>query len=288
MNYSNNNNINYSFYRECYGNIKYDSKTMLQSVEHFYKLYPLFSLEVYKSNSPDLKDFSNNRLMWHYHHYGKNETRKWSKVDNSLNESGKEIKMNHNLYHFNKSISLYNFNPNYLNSNNISSIINFNSINIQSENKTKINNISNNISISNHNVINNNIKSKIINININNTNNNINKCNKYVVIGEWGYPPYGGGECWMIDTIKWMNKRGFETYYIYYTNPLSNNAYNKNENDFELFEYEGIKFIHLNSRSNELLYYLIKYINPRVVAHQGLNRIAIMTMCNLLNISFIT
>ena len=38
----------------------------------------------------------------------------------------------------------------------------------------------------------------------------------YLIVAEWGYPPFGGGEAWLLDTMKWMASEGYSCYYIYF------------------------------------------------------------------------
>ena len=51
----NNTSINFAFLRECYGNVKFDQKSMLQSIEHFNKLYPTAKVHVKALNSYCIK-----------------------------------------------------------------------------------------------------------------------------------------------------------------------------------------------------------------------------------------
>ena len=56
----------------------------------------------------------------------------------------------------------------------------------------------------------------------------------YLIMAEWGYPPFGGGECWLIDTMRWLNQRGFACYYIYFYDQIKKGAFSHvNTIDFD-------------------------------------------------------
>jgi len=112
----------------------------------------------------------------------------------------------------------------------------------------------------------------------------------YLILGEWGYPPYGGGEAWMVDTAKWMNRNGFECYYIYFM---------EHSVDIQFHKYHVFKSVHDESKNNltfiqfpksdklQLLQF-ISLLKPVIISHQGLHRSEYLKIANILNIPFIT
>lgn len=105
----------------------------------------------------------------------------------------------------------------------------------------------------------------------------------YLVICEWGYPPYGGGECWMIDTCTWMRGLGFDTYYIYFYDQLKS----KNFDHVEVNHHNGLTFIGMPKDITHLLKF-VSLLDPTIIANQGINRMTYLRVANLLNKPFIT
>jgi len=132
-----------------------------------------------------------------------------------------------------------------------------------------------------------------ININIKN-NNEIDKYNeiysllnivpsskKIVTLVEWAYPPYGGGENWILNTCKLLDN--YTHYIIYFHDPINNIYYN------------DVKVIHLSyviciqcPKKIDIIFNLIRRIDPIIIHHQGLNRLYYMKISNLLHIPFFT
>ena len=111
---------------------------------------------------------------------------------------------------------------------------------------------------------------------------NFDKREKVVIINEWGYPPFGGGENWILDTCKVMNKK-YQCFMLCFRNPKTNTDY-KNYN-IKYFDYVNI--IQMKKDLVEILK-LINYINPKLITHQGHGRVEYMRYANCLNIPFIT
>ena len=243
------------FYSKCYKDYlakPYNpigvKENRLKSRHHFNLLYPDFDINIYKISNNDLKTFSDIQLIEHFHRCGKHEKRKY-KNNNNDTENIKPILYPHD----------------YLNL-----------INIK-----KIKEIKDNTEIKDNDI-------------------NITPSNMiYLVISEWGYPPYGGGECWLIDTIKWMTQIGYKCYYIFFkdlnnkipnpnANLYTNINMNVNTNTFYSHHiHDNIHFIKL-TYDKQLLYKLVKEINPKIISHQGSYRYEIMKMAKILDIYFVS
>jgi len=105
----------------------------------------------------------------------------------------------------------------------------------------------------------------------------------YLVLAEWGYPPFGGGECWLIDTMKWMTERGFSCYYIYFSDHSKNKVFDR----INIISSQYGYFIQFPPQTLQLLKF-IKLLNPTVISNQGLNRMKYMKIANVLEKPFIT
>lgn len=102
----------------------------------------------------------------------------------------------------------------------------------------------------------------------------------YLILTKWGYP-FGGGEEFLYQTMKWVKG---PTYWISYTNP--------DNTPYETFkitrEPHGtliqVPFI---SHPSELVGWL-RLLKPTVVHHQGADRLELFKICYGLGIKFIT
>ncbi len=257
--------LNNDFYKKCYkdhSNRPYHTygiqNDRLKSEEHFYYLYPDFDISVYRSSNSDLKLLSDYHLIDHYHRCGKNEKRKYKRSDASLQkQNGLSNPSNpsnpSNLLNKYQISELYP--EEYLNTVNISKIIRHELYDSLIQKDLFLNSVKNLF-----------------------TNPNKDFKNVYLVINEWGYPPYGGGECWLIDTIKWMSEVGYNCYFIYFS---------KADKLIEMKYHDGIKYISMQFNKKNL-YSIVKYINPLIVSHQGRYRLDIMNVCKILGIRFVS
>lgn len=228
----------------------------IRSEMHFYSLYPDFNADGYYQLNKDLHKLNNEERLVHYHHHGKSEGRKYYKV-----QPNDKIKKEHKI--INKDIT-----------NQIKELNNNKKFQYKEDNYFFT------------------LNNSLLNL-INDENEN---SPTYVVLSDWGLPPFGGGECWMIDTMKWMSEIGFKCYYIYFVEYNSNNYfYNvsiKNiehsisiANETKSFNLTFIEFPYKDKI--ELLQF-IRLLNPVVIAHQGLSRLEYMKIANILNYPFVT
>ena len=106
----------------------------------------------------------------------------------------------------------------------------------------------------------------------------------YLVMSHWGYPSYGGGENWLIDTMTWMasNEKYASIMICFYDQ--TNKKYFSNLNIIT----ENNKMYIQMPLNYFYLIRMLKLINPVCVSHQGLNRMLYLELSNILNIPFIT
>lgn len=107
--------------------------------------------------------------------------------------------------------------------------------------------------------------------------------NRIVTLSEWGYPPFGGGENWLLNLSNIFNEFNYDTYIICFSDGFSGNKFT--ENNFIDLDY--VKIIQMPFNVYEIIK-IVKYINPTIINHQGIKRIEFMKIANLLNIPFIT
>ena len=183
----------------------------------------------------------------------------------------------------------------YHDNNNSYDIINFEIIN------DKIKNNLNFLINNNHNLLNNknylniqNIKSFINNYEYedyfyNLTHIDLNfkilpkKLKRCLTLVEWGYPPFGGGENWLLNFNKILSKYDYENYLICFSDPFKNEYFTNNT----LIDIEYLKIIQMPKNTIEIIK-IIKLINPDLINHQGVYREDFMKISNILEIPFLT
>ena len=221
----------------------------IKSEMHFYSLYPDFNPDGYYHLNKDLHKLNNEERLVHYHHHGKSEGRKYNKIQ-----------------------------PNYK-----IRTENLNISNINTSNQIKELNENIKIIFKEDNYFFNINKSLLDLVESQNKSSPV-----YLVLSDWGLPPFGGGECWMIDTMKWMTDIGFSCYYIYFVEYNSNNFfYNVSIKTIE-YGNTNLTFIEFPYKDKIELLQFIRLLNPYVIAHQGLSRLEYMKIANLLNYPFVT
>ena len=114
-------------------------------------------------------------------------------------------------------------------------------------------------------------------------NDNIKNNKTLLTIAEWGYPPFGGGENWLLNMNKIFYNNGYNNYFICFSDPFNNKEYT----DFELIDLQYVKIILMEKNILNIIK-IIKLINPFLVNHQGVNRLFFMKIANILQIPFLT
>lgn len=245
----------------------------LPNANKFDQLYPQFDASVYASNNSDLSKFTPEELMSHYHHHGRFEGRIFKHITIKItqpNQSNQPIQTNQNnlLIQRSKNDTV----PKVLT--NLDDKI----IEIPQEKYIDITNFN---KIGNYASFVNDIALDPLLIEI------IEKKDPnrpvYLVLSEWGYPPFGGGEWWLIDTAKWLYDRGFACYYIYFNDPVKNSDFNK----YEMMHLQSCTYIKFLRDMPKLLKF-VSLLNPSIISNQGIKRLDYMRIANLLEKPFIT
>lgn len=100
---------------------------------------------------------------------------------------------------------------------------------------------------------------------------------------EWGYPPFGGGENWLLNFNKILHKNGYENYLICFSDPFKNEYFENIKN----IELEYVTVIQMPKNLFEIIK-IIKIIQPDIINHQGSHRELFMKISNLFEIPFLT
>ena len=111
--------------------------------------------------------------------------------------------------------------------------------------------------------------------------NKIKKRNLTLV--EWAYPPFGGGENWLLDFNKILFNNNYDNYIIYFSIPFKNIYFN----EIKLIDLKYVKIIQMPKEIFSIIN-IIKKINPDFIHHQGVNRDFFMKISNILEIPFLT
>ena len=106
---------------------------------------------------------------------------------------------------------------------------------------------------------------------------------RIVTLSEWGYPPFGGGENWLLNLSNIFHDLNYDVYIICFSDGFTSKKFN--ETNFIDLNY--VKIIQMQYNLFDIIKYL-KYINPCIINHQGIKRIEFMKIANILEIPFIT
>ena len=110
----------------------------------------------------------------------------------------------------------------------------------------------------------------------------VNNRNVYLTMSLWGYPPYGGGENWLIDTMSWMSNTHASIMICFY-DPLTSSYFD----EINITEIDDLLYIQFPINYFYLIK-ILKLLNPICISHQGLQRKFYMELSNILNIPFIS
>lgn len=103
-----------------------------------------------------------------------------------------------------------------------------------------------------------------------------------IILNEWGYPPYGGGENWILDTCRIMNKQ-YDCYMLCFRNQINNYSYD----NYEIINLDYCKIILMKKDISEI-FKIIYDIKPKLICHQGVERIFAMKIANCLGVPFVS
>lgn len=103
-----------------------------------------------------------------------------------------------------------------------------------------------------------------------------------LIMNEWGYPPFGGGENWILDTCRVMNRK-YNCYMLCFRDQFKNMPYT----GYQIKNLDYCKVILMEKDLTEICK-LIYAIKPKLICHQGVERIFAMKVANCTNIPFVT
>jgi glycosyltransferase involved in cell wall biosynthesis len=253
--------IDEKFYKRAYTDIKgnihahfYNNKhkQRLSSEKYFFSLYPDFNPAGYYELNPDVRRLTYEQRLAHYHHNGIKEKRRYNNgthgdinIRNKSDAQGHKSDTHVHKSDGNKRSTIYDKKIGY------KSIEFIKTNNYLDETLEKIISIINN-------------KSSLL----------------YLVISNFaGCPPFGGGECWMLNTMSFMASVGFKCIFMSFDTDL----------EFATLVDNKFHFLTLpKSLKTSHLCLLIKRLNPTVISHQGLNRMHYLKISNALDIPFVT
>lgn len=109
-----------------------------------------------------------------------------------------------------------------------------------------------------------------------------NERESVIVFNEWGYPPFGGGENWILDTCRVMNRK-YNVYMLCFRDQSKNQAYT----GYQIKNLDYCKIILMEKNLTEICRLIYK-INPKLICHQGVERIFAMKVANCTGIPFVT
>ena len=100
---------------------------------------------------------------------------------------------------------------------------------------------------------------------------------------EWGYPPFGGGENWILNFNKILFNNNYDNYLICFSDPFKNTYFT----DINFINLEYVKIIQMPKDIFTIIK-MIRVINPDLINHQGVYRDFYMKISNILEIPFLT
>ncbi len=100
---------------------------------------------------------------------------------------------------------------------------------------------------------------------------------------EWAYPPFGGGENWIMNVCQMTREKGYVNYVLYFSDPINNKTFD----EITLINKDYATFIQMPKKI-DLILKMIYYLKPVVIHHQGANRLDYMKIANLFEIPFLT
>jgi hypothetical protein len=111
----------------------------------------------------------------------------------------------------------------------------------------------------------------------------IKKNKRVLTLVEWAYPPFGGGENWILNFNKILYNNNYDNFIICFSDMFKNISFTETK----LINLDYVKIIQM---PKDLIYIIkmIKVINPDIINHQGIYREYFMKISNVLEIPFLT
>lgn len=111
----------------------------------------------------------------------------------------------------------------------------------------------------------------------------IKKNKRVLTLVEWAYPPFGGGENWILNFNKILHNNNYDNFIICFADMFKSISFTETK----LINLDYVKIIQM---PKDLIYIIkiIKVINPDIINHQGVYREYFMKISNVLEIPFLT
>lgn len=111
----------------------------------------------------------------------------------------------------------------------------------------------------------------------------IKKNKRILSLVEWAYPPFGGGENWILNLNKILYNNNYDNFIICFSDNFKNISFTKTK----LINLDYVKVIQMEKNIVNIIK-IIKIINPDIINHQGVYREYFMKISNVLEIPFFT
>jgi hypothetical protein len=278
------NNSSYNFILNKNRNIIIDKYDIIK--KGVYKLFQYYII-IKWDNSTDDNIFYNINNKYYCYKYlcelvsNKNPYNiKNNNIEYECLDISKEIfkNINNKFYYIDEKIYKYNI-INFQKGNIFNNLsILYDNINIKYKNYINNNNINNYINKN----ISNNLLDEMINIELD-FEIPKKKIKRILSLVEWGFPPFGGGEYWLLNLNKIFHKNNYDNYLICFSDPFQNIYFH----NIELIDLKYVKIIQMPKDLLKIIQ-LIKIIDPDLINHQGVYREYFMKISNVLEIPFLT
>ena len=263
-------NFNWEIYKELNPDLVLAGLNTKEQIEHHYQqngkfehrkvsildLYPDFSIIQYRKNYKDLIMLTDVQLVIHWLRYGISEKRTY--LDKSLKEI-KEIKEVKNEKRLKESFDDLSSVP-YINKKNY---ILSKEYSVKKENIYKL-------------------KEKYIKILKEIMEQNIQKRNVLLTLADSIYPPFGGGENWLLDMNK-IVENDFFCVAVCFKDVFNNKVFS----EIEYVKHQNVHIIQIPIVVRDIIA-IIDYIKPVCISHQGHNRLLYCMIAKLMKINFLT
>ena len=111
----------------------------------------------------------------------------------------------------------------------------------------------------------------------------IKKNKRVLTLVEWAYPPFGGGENWILNFNKILYNNNYDNFIICFADMFKNISFTETK----LINLDYVKIIQMPKDIINIIK-VIKVINPDIINHQGVYREYFMKISNVLEIPFLT
>jgi hypothetical protein len=111
----------------------------------------------------------------------------------------------------------------------------------------------------------------------------VKKNKRILSLVEWAYPPFGGGENWILNFNKILHNNNYDNFIICFSDNFKNIFFTETK----LIDIHYVKIIQMPKDIISIIK-IIKVINPDIINHQGVYREYFMKISNILEIPFLT